>query len=312
MNTTHLKYFLATIEYGSINQAAKALFLSHSSIIYALNELENEIGGELVIRHKSGITLTELGKQVAEDAQTILNLTESWNAKSMAQDTGINIYAAPCIYYSFLNDIVLRLVSTMPSLRISSYISTDHNRSFLSEKPTNDLLKASVQIAGSSSNELNIESYFIKKHSLCKIPLFKSRYMLYLDKQNPLLKKEHISTSEIKELSIFASSHPSLKKTPFFSLFDPDKIFYLPLQPQIFEMIAKSGGGTILPAHLYSFPSLVNRNKIAIIPIDDFPVYYYASLYYRTEAAKKTVIQKVIDFIATYPFTEVEGAKAYE
>lgn len=78
MTLTQLKYAITVSEAGSMNQAAKELFISQPSLSLAIRDLEEEIGVELFRRSSRGILLTPDGeefigyaKQVVEQYQLI-------------------------------------------------------------------------------------------------------------------------------------------------------------------------------------------------------------------------------------------------
>ena len=51
MELEHLRMFLAVAECGSFTEAAKRLFVSHSTTSRAVSALERELGAELFRRH---------------------------------------------------------------------------------------------------------------------------------------------------------------------------------------------------------------------------------------------------------------------
>ncbi|MCD7763265.1 MAG: LysR family transcriptional regulator, partial [Lachnospiraceae bacterium] len=57
MTLQQLRYALAIADHGSINGAAKELFISQSSLSGAIKELENEIGFNIFVRTNRGILL---------------------------------------------------------------------------------------------------------------------------------------------------------------------------------------------------------------------------------------------------------------
>lgn len=70
-----LKKFKAVIDEQSFTKAANKLNISQPAISIAIDELEKQFGGELLIRSKSGITTTELGDLIYDYANefTVLN-----------------------------------------------------------------------------------------------------------------------------------------------------------------------------------------------------------------------------------------------
>ena len=82
MNSEQLQYVCAIYETGSINQAAKRLYVSPPSISSAVRKLEQELGFEILVRTKGGVQFTERGlslvryaKRVAEDCAAISSMS---------------------------------------------------------------------------------------------------------------------------------------------------------------------------------------------------------------------------------------------
>lgn len=57
------------------------LFRSRSTLVAAMNNLEEEIGFKLLNRDVRGVSLTEHGIKVYHDAQNILNIIGAWQYK---------------------------------------------------------------------------------------------------------------------------------------------------------------------------------------------------------------------------------------
>ena len=71
----HLRYFIAVAESGSISAAAQQLHLSQPPLSVQIKELEATLGAQLMVRHRHGITLTEAGKAMLEEARSVLQHT---------------------------------------------------------------------------------------------------------------------------------------------------------------------------------------------------------------------------------------------
>jgi LysR family nitrogen assimilation transcriptional regulator len=65
MNLNQVEYFLRVAELGSINRAAKELGLSQPALSRSLSQLEHDLGQQLVVRCRTGITITEAGSVLA-------------------------------------------------------------------------------------------------------------------------------------------------------------------------------------------------------------------------------------------------------
>ena len=62
MRIRQLQYFEKIAETGSMNEAAKQLYISQPSLSQAMKELEKEYQVQLLYRSKVGITLTDGGR----------------------------------------------------------------------------------------------------------------------------------------------------------------------------------------------------------------------------------------------------------
>jgi DNA-binding transcriptional LysR family regulator len=66
-----LKHFLAFARSGSIQAAAKAQRVNHSTVYRRLAELESNLGGRLIERDRAGYRLTDLGKGLLPHAERV-------------------------------------------------------------------------------------------------------------------------------------------------------------------------------------------------------------------------------------------------
>lgn len=72
MNTEHLEYILEIYKCGSVNQAAKNCYISQSHLSSIIKNLENDIGFQIFLRNKSGISITPAGEKFIASAERII------------------------------------------------------------------------------------------------------------------------------------------------------------------------------------------------------------------------------------------------
>lgn len=96
MNQTSLRTFLAIIETGSLVRASERLNVTQSSVTMRLKSLEEEVGQKLIMRQKSGISLTAAGTKLLSYAQVIDGLwAQALRATSLPQGLS-QIYHMGC------------------------------------------------------------------------------------------------------------------------------------------------------------------------------------------------------------------------
>lgn len=84
-----LKHFLAVARHGSTLAAAKALALSQSTVHRRIEELERQLGRQLVVRHASGYKLTEVGRDMVAYAAHVEDAALEFERRLAASDLGL-------------------------------------------------------------------------------------------------------------------------------------------------------------------------------------------------------------------------------
>ncbi len=73
METHQIRYFLAVCDQGNFTRAAQLTFVSQPSLTQAIKKLEDELGGALFTRDRTGCVLTPLGQVVEPRLRRIYN-----------------------------------------------------------------------------------------------------------------------------------------------------------------------------------------------------------------------------------------------
>ena len=94
MTLQQLRYVIAVADHGSMNEAAKALFISQPSLSGAVKELEKELGFELFLRTSRGIVVTPDGEEFLGYARQVIQQMELLEDRYVAYKIGI-IYDTP-------------------------------------------------------------------------------------------------------------------------------------------------------------------------------------------------------------------------
>ena len=76
MELEQLRVFLAATEAGGFSPAARALYVSHSTVSRTVAALERELGTPLFVRSNRTQTLTEAGRALADEARGLLMQAE--------------------------------------------------------------------------------------------------------------------------------------------------------------------------------------------------------------------------------------------
>ncbi|MCK9621011.1 MAG: LysR family transcriptional regulator [Methylobacter sp.] len=107
MEMQQIRYFLAVCDQGSITHAAQLTYVSQPSLTQAIKKLEDEMGGALFTRTRSGCELTPLGRMVEANLRKIYRDLQATKAEA--------------IRFTRLNTVPLRigLMTTIGAQRLS-------------------------------------------------------------------------------------------------------------------------------------------------------------------------------------------------
>ena len=72
MELRQLRYFVAIVEHGSLSRAARVLHVAQPALTQQIQQLEAELGAQLLHRSAQGVLATDAGKIFHEHAQAIL------------------------------------------------------------------------------------------------------------------------------------------------------------------------------------------------------------------------------------------------
>lgn len=105
---------------GTLVETAEKLHISQSTLTRSMQKLESEIGVSLFIRTKNSIALNETGRQVAQDAEKLLQQTENMirNAKEFDRKNRTILFGS-CAPYP-LYELSRTLSEQYPEATISS------------------------------------------------------------------------------------------------------------------------------------------------------------------------------------------------
>ncbi len=118
MQVRHLEYFAEIIRNGSINGAAKNLYISPQALSSIVSNLESEIGCSLLVRNRHGVTATEAGEKVYKDLQTILPIIGEWNnLVNKDRKATLDLYVSLALAAS-MNSFLIKMEERYPELSI--------------------------------------------------------------------------------------------------------------------------------------------------------------------------------------------------
>ena len=122
MDLRHLRYFVAIVEHGSLTRAAASLHVAQPALSQSLRQLEEEMGGALLIRTARGVIPTHSGQRLAERARELLMLVADLREEVRgveASPSGLVTVGIPTSLGMLLSvPLALEVRRTLPAVRL--------------------------------------------------------------------------------------------------------------------------------------------------------------------------------------------------
>lgn len=123
LDSRRLLYFYYVAKTGRFIGAEAALGVAQSAMSRQIQQLESELGQQLLERNGRGVTLTPAGEILYREAEDILQrmastLTELEDAASERHGESVSIAAPPTFTNVYMADIILTLQKQRPGLRV--------------------------------------------------------------------------------------------------------------------------------------------------------------------------------------------------
>ncbi|MBP3543721.1 MAG: LysR family transcriptional regulator [Lachnospiraceae bacterium] len=201
MTLTQLKYIITVAESGSMNEAAKKLFVAQPSLSAAVKDLEAEIGIELFRRSNRGISLTPKGQEFMGYARQVVEQYQLMESRYVTKETVKRKFSVSMQHYTFAVKAFVEMVKQfgMDEYEFAVYETSTHEvianvRDFKSEIGILYLDEFNRRVLMKLFQE-----YHLEFHELLTCGIY-----VYMWKGHPLAGGQEISLEELKEYPCLA------------------------------------------------------------------------------------------------------------
>ena len=196
MTLQQLRYIIIVAEKGSINEAAKYLYVSQPSLSNSIKEIEEELGFPIFIRTNRGVTLSHKGMEFLGYARQVITQADLLEEKYIKKTKQIKSFCASSQHYPFVSHAFVELVK--------EYEEEDYNFT-LSETTTYEVIE-NVKTLYSEIGILYLSKYneavirkILTENNLIFEELVRAKPHVFLYKEHPLAKEELIDLEDLRE-----------------------------------------------------------------------------------------------------------------
>lgn len=210
MTLVQLKYIITVAGENSFNNAAKVLFISQPSLSAAVRSLEKEIGFDIFVRSKTGITVTAKGAEFIGYAKSVMEQYELLDAKFISQTDVRKTFSVSMQHYTFAVNAFVELVKQygmdeyeFEVHETKTYEVIDNVRNHRSE----------IGILYLNDFNKNVLTKLFAESNLQFEPLMECGIYVYMWKGHPLEDREELALEELEEypcLGFAQGEHNSL------------------------------------------------------------------------------------------------------
>ena len=201
MTLNQLRYIIAISKENSLNDAAKKLFISQPSLSSAVHALEQELGFDIFVRSKSGISLTTKGSEFLGYARSVIEQYEILDAKYVSKTNVKRSFHVSMQHYTFAVNAFVNLIK---EYGIDEYEFGIH------ETKTYEVIenvmnqKSEIGVLYLNDYNKNVLKKIFGENGLKFTPLFECSIYAYMSKRNPLADKKEITLEELDDYPCLA------------------------------------------------------------------------------------------------------------
>lgn len=196
MTLQQLRYVIEVAKTGSMNVAAKQLFVSQPSLSMAIRELENDVHISIFERTTKGVVITAEGEEFLGYARQIINQVELLEDKYIEAGQIKKKFGVSAQHYSFAVKAFVEMVKDFDMDKYEFAIRETRTHDVI-----HDVVTGKSEIGILYTNEFNgkVLNKIFKDNQLEFIHLFTCEGYAYLWKNHPLAKKKVIALEELQD-----------------------------------------------------------------------------------------------------------------
>jgi DNA-binding transcriptional LysR family regulator len=195
MTLQQLRYALTIADCGSMNEAAKRLFLSQPSLSETIKELEQEIGLQIFLRSNRGIVITPEGEEFLGYARQVTEQFALLQNRYIEKKTKEK-FSVSMQHYTFA---VKAFVETVKKAGIDSYEFAAHETTTYDVMENVKNFKSEIGVLYLNEFNEKVMMKMLREKGLEFVDLFTCDTYVYLWGGHPLASREVISMEELDE-----------------------------------------------------------------------------------------------------------------
>lgn len=294
MRIQQLQYVIKIVETGSMNEAAKQLYITQPSLSNAVRNLETEMGIQIFIRNPKGITLTKDGMEFLSYARQILEQTALLEERYKGDNTSRELFSVSSQHYAFVVNAFVALFNGTDMTQYELFLRETRTWEIIDDVKN---FRSEIGVLFLNSYNRDVLTKLFDDNSLIATTLFTTTPHIFVSKSNPLTNRKKLSMKDLEDYP-YLSYDQGLHNSFYFSeemmsQITHPKSIVVSDRATLFNLMIGLDGYTVATGILNS---KLNGDEIVAIPLDVDDI--IDIVYIRHDKANLSKMgQKFIDYL---------------
>lgn len=294
MRIQQLQYVIKIVETGSMNEAAKQLYITQPSLSNAVRNLETEMGIQIFIRNPKGITLTKDGMEFLSYARQILEQTALLEERYKGDNTSRELFSVSSQHYAFVVNAFVALFNGTDMTQYELFLRETRTWEIIDDVKN---FRSEIGVLFLNSYNSDVLTKLFDDNSLIATTLFTTTPHIFVSKSNPLANRKKLNMKDLEDYP-YLSYDQGLHNSFYFSeemmsQIPHPKSIVVSDRATLFNLMIGLDGYTVATGILNS---KLNGDEIVAIPLDVDDV--IDIVYIRHDKANLSKMgQKFIDYL---------------
>jgi DNA-binding transcriptional LysR family regulator len=261
-----LKYVIEIVLCGSINEAARRLYMTQPSLSKAVKDLEKELGIDIFLRTSKGITLSRDGAEFLGYARQVVEQAELLERRYFDASPSQQLFSVSTQHYAFAVNAFVEMIKKHGASEYQFTLRETRTYEII-ENVKN--LRSEIGILYLSSFNEKVMTQIMKEEGLDFHPLFEAKPHIFVSAQNPLASRKSVTLEELDDyprLSFEQGEYNSFYYAEeMFSTIPRKKSIQVSDRATLFNLLIGLNGYTISTGILSTD---LNGSNIVSVPLD--------------------------------------------
>ncbi|MFC4102015.1 LysR family transcriptional regulator [Paenibacillus xanthanilyticus] len=196
MTLQQLKYVIEIARRGSMNEAAKRLFISQPSLSNAIKDLEEELGITIFERTNKGISLSVEGTEFLGYARQVVEQAELLESRYMDAKPSPQHFSVSTQHYSFAVNAFVSLVREYGQSQYEMALRETKTHEIIEDVRT---MRSEIGILYLNDFNSKVIQSLLKAGNLVFHPLFTAKPHIFISVHNPLAKQRSVTIDQLQD-----------------------------------------------------------------------------------------------------------------